>query len=138
MLRKHEKINKLSKNFHEEEKELISAGITTWERLKSLTNKQISLLTRQGRSSTMNLNRLRGIAKLVCELNIPQEEAAILIHSGITSAESLAKYSPQDLVIITGRLERKISYALEQRYDLTKASLLIKKAKEQSNRQIIN
>ncbi len=125
----------LSKNFHEEEKLLLAHGISTWFSLKSLTDRQISALVKNGRGTSRNFKRLRGIATLVCDLNLSQANAALLMHAGIASITALASLTPQELIQKTGRLERQLRTGREPVLDLTKAHSWIQKAK---NRQIQN
>ena len=125
----------LPKNFHEEEKQLLSKGINTWLSLKSLKDEEFSALALSGRSTTRNLKRLRGIATLICEINLTQADAALLLHSGISSVEALAKLTPQELIHKTGRLERQLNTGRKPIVNLTIANSWIQKAK---NRQILN
>jgi len=120
----------LSSNFREEEKQLISEEITTWHSLRNLSNQKISHLVQNGRSTYLNLQRLRGIAYLVDELSLTQENAALLIHAGISSASALANLTPQELIKRTGRLERQLYRCKKPTIDLKKASTWIKKAQK--------
>ena len=56
----------LPQSFRQEQIDLAQAGINSWEALRDLDDRQLSRLVRSGRSSPRNLNRLRGIATLVC------------------------------------------------------------------------
>ena len=134
-MKNNELLKNLSRNFHEEEKQLLSKGINTWLSLTRLKDEEISALVRNGRSTTLNLKRLRGIAKLVCELNISQADAALLMHAGISSVNALANLTPQELIQKTGRLERQLNTGREPIVNLAIANNWIKKAR---NRQIMN
>ncbi len=130
-----ESIFHLSKNFKDEEKDLKASGRTTWLAAKSLKDQEIDLLVRKGRSTYRNLKKIRGIAEIVCELGLPPEDAALLIHSGLSSIESVARATPQQVVLQTGRLIRQLNSNPRSLVDLAKAKLWIQKAKA---RQIVN
>ena len=83
-----QKIGDLPRHFKEEKKSLDELNISTWYKLKDLTNQEIELILKNGFSSRINLEKLRNIALLIYELNIPQHEASILIHSGISTIEA--------------------------------------------------
>ena len=123
------RLNHPPKHFEKEIKVLNSIGIDSWKRLKDLTDINLYKLVSRYNCSVNNLKKLRGVASLICELNIPQEEAALLIHSGIGSCSALAKYTPHELVNRAGRLERKLMTGRDPLINLRKASQLIDKAK---------
>ncbi len=120
---------KLSNNFRNEEKELHSLGIITWKSIMGLEDSQINQLAKNTLCTTRNLNRLRCIAMLICEMNISQKESALLIHSGICSVKALGNLTPQELINKTGRFERILKTGREPIIDLKKANNLIKQAK---------
>ena len=128
-------IRGLPNNLKEEGKELLAAGVNTWEELSLLHDKDISKLVRAGRSTPQNLKRLRGIANLICELDIAQEEAALLMHAGFASVKALANSTPQKLMQHTGRLERQLNSGRRPMVDLEKANSWIELAK---SRQKVN
>tara|TARA_B100001250_G_C19031676_1_gene457749 strand:+ start:90 stop:326 length:237 start_codon:yes stop_codon:yes gene_type:complete len=74
--------------------------------------------------------RLRCIAYFICTLGIELNEAALLMHSGMISSESIARLTPQELVKKTGRFERILNTGRIPLIDLTKAHFLIEKAKK--------
>ena len=123
-------LNQLSRNFAHEKEDLHSRGIKTWEELQKISDSEISTLTREGRSSSRNLRRIRGIASLVCKLSIEPHEAALLIHSGISSISALINSSPQDVVLKTGRLRRQLKSDLTNSIDLVKANEWIQRARD--------
>ena len=125
----------LPKNFNEEKKILLSLGINSWTNLKDITNNNIFAITRNSLANERNLKRLRCIAMFICELDVSQQEAAILMHSGISSIKALASLTPQELFTKTGRLERLLNTGRKPALDLKKANFLIQAAK---NRQINN
>lgn len=128
-------INSLPNHFLEEKNALQSAGVTSWEDLRSLEDKLLLELVSNGRSSLRNLKKIRGIAKLICALNVSTEEAALLLHSGLSSMESIARSSPTQLIQQIGRLERQLNTNRNPIIDLAKAKDLIKQARK---RQIFN
>ncbi len=125
-----DKIGVLPQNFLQEKKELFSEGITTWEELMKLEDKKLFHIVQKGLSTTRNLNRLRGMARLISELRISSQEAAILMHTGIASIEALASITPEELMKQAGRLERKLKSGRKPVIDLIKANCLIQSAKK--------
>ena len=123
------KIENLPTNFRDEQKQLFAAGITTWIDLKKLEDKKINQLVNQGRSTTPNLRRLRGIAELVCEIELSPQDASLLMHSGLATISSLSTATPQEIVTKTGRLERRLKNCRNHLVDLAKANDWITKAR---------
>tara|TARA_Y100001968_G_scaffold306959_1_gene324291 strand:+ start:671 stop:1069 length:399 start_codon:yes stop_codon:yes gene_type:complete len=121
------------KNFDDEKKILIKEKIFSWNSLMVIKDKDIYSLITGSRATERNLKRLRCIARLICEIDVSQENAALLMHSGIPSAKALLSLTPQELILKTGRLERILRTSRNPVVDLKKASLWIKKAKEANN-----
>lgn len=119
----------LPQSFRDEQRELGQAGIHTWGALQQLSDQQLSQLCRSGRASARNLKRLRGMADLVCCLDLQQEDAALLMHAGIATVAALAAASPQDVVTRTGRLERQLRSGRPPVVDLAVALRWIRAAK---------
>ncbi len=128
-------ITGLPTNFSTEEKQLLSKGIKSWSSLKCLTDEEIISLVKTGLGTIKNFNRLRGIATLICEMDISLGDASLLLHAGISSVNALAILTPQELINKTGRLERQLQTGRRPFFDLVKANHLIKKARK---RQILN
>ena len=126
-------IKELPEHFKIEEKALAKTGIKTWEKLMMIEDIEINKLAYTNKCSVINLTKLRGIAKLICELSIPIEKAALLIHSGISSSIALARYTPQELINRTNRLERILSTGRAPLLNVKDANKLISLAR---NRQI--
>tara|TARA_B100001250_G_C19523504_1_gene667028 strand:- start:269 stop:652 length:384 start_codon:yes stop_codon:yes gene_type:complete len=124
---------KLSKNFHNEEKELNALGINTWESIMNIGDSQINDLVKNTLCTTRNLMRLRCIAMLICELSISQEESALLMHSGISSIKALRDLTPHELLRRTGRFERIMQIRRKPIINLEKANCLIKEARTRQN-----
>ena len=118
----------LPQSFRDEERELQQAGIHTWGALQQLNDRQLSALCRSGRASARNFKRLRGIADLVCKLELPPADAALLMHAGIATVAALAGASPQDVVTRTGRLERQLRSGRPPVVDLVVAQRWIRSA----------
>ncbi len=125
----------LPQGFKYESEQLRSIGVTDWSSLRGLSDNDINKLVQTGRSTVRNLKRLRGIATLVCELDICMADAALLMHSGIATVEAIARSSPQEIIKKTGRLERNLKSGTTQVVDITKANHWIRLAR---SRQIAN
>ena len=130
-----ENIENLPAHFKIEKKALDLHRITKWCELKDLTNEELNQIARQGFSSKNNLEKLRAIALFICELKIPMHEASILIHSGISTIDSLARSSPQSILNRTGRLERQLQTKRESIFNLVKASQIIKLAESRQKQK---
>ncbi len=121
--------SKLSKAFRKESRQLQLQGFSSWESIKELNDVEISNLIKLGCGSIRNLKCLRCIAIFICELEILQEEASLLLHSGIPSINALASLMPQELINKTARLEIILGTGRRNNVNLAKASIWIKKAK---------
>ena len=122
--------NNLPKSFYQEEKILLSNNIKTWDSLFSITDQDIHKLIYGSLGSVRNLKKLKCIAYFICTLNIELNEAALLMHSGLTSNKAISRLSPQELVLKTGRFERFLQSGRIPLIDLKKAHFLIEKAKK--------
>ena len=120
----------LPKNFYQEEKILISNNIKTWDSLLSISDEEINRMIYGSLGSVRNLKRLKCIAYFICTLNIELKEAALLMHSGLSSNKAISRLSPQELVQRTGRFERVLETGRIPLIDLKKANFLIEKAKK--------
>ena len=83
----HQFLHDLPESFRHERQDLIEAELDNWQALCQLGDLQLSQIVRKGRSSARNLHRLRGMAALVCELDIAPQDAALLMHAGIASSK---------------------------------------------------
>ena len=126
-------IQELPQSFRREQQELDRAGINRWSTIRGLTDLELSQLARSGQASARNLKRLRGMANLVCGLNLPPQDAALLMHAGIATPAALAACSPERLVRQTGRLERSIGTGRPAVVDLRVASDWIQRARQLAN-----
>nr|WP_115093642.1 DUF4332 domain-containing protein [Synechococcus sp. UW106] len=126
-------IQELPQSFRREKKELDQAGINHWSAIRDLTDLELSQLARSGQASARNLKRLRGMAHLVCGLDLPPQDAALLMHAGIATPAALAACSPERLVRQTGRLERSLRTKRPAVVDLKVAGDWIRRAKQLAN-----
>ena len=123
----------LPQSFRNERSELLEAGIDSWQSIRNLDDQALSRLARSGRASARNLHRLRGIALLVCELDIAPQDAALLMHAGIATPQALAGCTPERLVRQTGRLERNLGTGRPAVVDLRTAGIWIRRARQLQN-----
>ncbi len=121
--------NDLPGNLKPEAKELISYGVNDWLSLSKLSDEQIFNLVKNGKSTKRNLYRLRAMAVLISEIDLPQAEAALLIHSGISTARAISALTPQELFQKTGRLERNLKTGRKPLIGLQRAGELIRRSK---------
>ena len=128
-------LHALPQGFRDEQHDLEQAGITNWEQLRDLTDQQLSRLVATGRSTARNLKRLRGIADLVCCLNLAPADAALLMHAGFATVAAIASSSPQDITNRTGRLERQLGSGRAPVVDLSIAKrwILLARARQTTN-----
>ncbi len=126
-------IQELPQSFRREKQELDLAGINRWSTIRALTDLELSRLARSGQASARNLKRLRGMAHLVCGLDLPPQDAALLMHAGIATPAALAACSPARLVRQTGRLERSLGTKRPAVVDLKVAGDWIRRAKQLAN-----
>ena len=126
-------IQELPQSFRREQQELDRAGINRWSTIRGLTDLELSQLARSGQASARNLKRLRGMANLVCVLNLPPQDAALLMHAGIATPAALAACSPERLVRQTGRLARSLGTGRPAVGDLRVAREWIQRARQLAN-----
>ena len=123
-------LKNIPKSFYQEEKILLSYDIKTWDTLSSITDEEINTMINGSLGSVRNLKRLNCIAYFICSLNIELNEAALLMHSGLTSNKAISRLSPHELLQKTGRFERILQTGRVPIIDLNKAHVLIEKAKK--------
>ena len=123
-------LKNIPKSFYQEEKILLSYDIKTWDTLSSITDEEINNMINGSLGSVRNLKRLKCIAYLICSLKIELNEAALLMHSGLTSNKAISRLSPHELLQKTGRFERILQTGRVPIIDLNKAHVLIEKAKK--------
>ena len=123
-------INKLTASFKKEETHLFKKGIHTWNKIKALTDRDIFELVGEGCGTNRNFRCLRCIATFICDLDIQQDEAALLMHSGIPSVKVLATSFPEKIHDKITRLEVILGTSDTPKTSLKKISQWINKAKE--------
>lgn len=99
---------RLPSHFRAEAAVLAQAGIDSWPALAGQGDAALRQLASGGRASEQRLIKLRGQARLVVEVGLEPEEAALLLYAGIASRRGLAEASPQQLLTQLGRLERSL------------------------------
>ena len=123
-------IGVLPPNFKREVRSLKLLNILTWDDLYNLTDEDLYAIVNKYFASINNLRKLRNIGLFICALNMEQQEASILMHTGISSLEALARCSPEDLISRTGRLERQLNTSRANQFNMKKANHLIQLAKD--------
>ena len=121
--------NKLTASFKKEETLLRKKGINTWNKIKALTDRDVFELVEEGSGSIRNFRCLRCIATFICDLDIQQDEAALLMHSGIPSVKALAKSYPEAIHFKVTRLETILGTTGSPKTSLKKIRQWINKAK---------
>lgn len=101
----------LAAHARRERQALACRGITSWVALAALADGEIHGLAREAGASVTTLLRLRGQARLIRDLNLEPNEAALLLHAGVPDAAGLAGRDPQQLWVQTGRLQRRLTGA---------------------------
>lgn len=81
----------------------------------------------------MTLTRLRGLARLVSELELDPGQAALLLHAGVPDAASLASADAQRLWVLTGRLQRRLTGTAVAPPDLATLRRWIERARQARN-----
>lgn len=98
----------LPRHFFQEARVLHEAGFQSWSQLAGADTVMLRTLARQSLASESRLMRLQAQARLIVDLELPAEAAALLLHGGIPDAASLAAADPDDLLRRLQRLERSL------------------------------
>tara|TARA_B100001250_G_scaffold12481_1_gene10883 strand:+ start:171 stop:566 length:396 start_codon:yes stop_codon:yes gene_type:complete len=122
--------NKLTASFKKEETLLRKKGINTWNKIKALTDRDVFELVEEGCGSIRNFRCLRCIATFICDLDLQQDEAALLMHSGIPSVKALANSYPEAIHTKVTRLETILGTSETPKTNLKKIIQWINKAKD--------
>ena len=128
-----EQLHDLPQNLRYERDALQAAGLTTWGQVRELDEVRISRLAASGRATALNLKRVKGMADLVCALDLAPADAALLMHAGLATVAAIAGSSPQDVVNRTGRLERQLRSGRPPVVDLAVARRWIRLAQDRQN-----
>jgi predicted RecB family nuclease len=113
---------------------LRQAGIESWAALAELDDRRLRELAASGEASEARLIRLRGQARLVTQVGLAPEEAALLLHGGIASAAGLADADPQRLLLQLGRLQRRLTGTAVPPMELPRVLAWIRRARQSSGR----
>ena len=123
-------ISKLPSHYLYEKQSFQAINIDSWEQIKNLSEEEINMLIKKYHSSSKNLKALQGIARLICELDVSQPEASLLLQSGVPSSKALAKMRPDKLAQKVAKLYRILNINKAPMIDLKRAKKLIKAANE--------
>jgi len=88
----------------------------------------------RGGALERQLRKLRGQARLLVEVGLQPEEAALLLYAGIATGKGLAEASPQQLLTQLGRLERSLLGMAPPRVDAATLSRWIRQARSAASR----
>jgi predicted RecB family nuclease len=117
-----------------EQQRLRQAGIESWAALAELDDRRLRELAASGEASEARLIRLRGQARLMTQVGLAPEEAALLLHGGIASAAGLADADPQRLLLQLGRLQRRLTGTAVPPLELHRVLAWIRRARQSSGR----
>lgn len=121
-----------------ERRALEERGIASWPALAALADGEIHGLAHEAGASVTTLLRLRGQARLIRDLGLRPEEAALLLHAGVPDAASLASRDPQQLWVQAGRLQRRLTGAAVPAPSLAAVRSWIARARQQPPRRHTN
>jgi hypothetical protein len=113
---------------------LQAAAIETWPDLAALTDGDLRRLASSGRASEQRLIKLRGQARLVVQVGLEPEEAALLLYAGIATTQGLAEASHHQLLVQLGRLERSLTGMAPPRVDGITLQRWIRQARQAAAR----
>ncbi|MCS5699946.1 DUF4332 domain-containing protein [Cyanobium sp. FGCU-52] len=99
----------LPPHFRSEERALVRSGIHDWPAVAALADPMLRTLAADGSCSEARLMRLRGQARLMGDLDLAPEEAALLLHAGIADRRGLASCDPHAVHRQLGRLQRGLA-----------------------------
>jgi hypothetical protein len=117
-----------------EQARLRQDGIESWQALAQLDDGQLRQLASSGEASEARLIRLRGQARLVTQVGLEPDEAALLLHAGIAGTAGLAESDPERLLVQLGRLQRRLTGAAVPPVTLPRALEWIRRARRASGR----
>jgi hypothetical protein len=123
----------LPAHFGAEQSQLSLAGLKDWPALAAQSDLALRRLARCG-ASEQRLIKLRGQARLISELGLAPEQAALLLYAGIASSAGLAEASPQQLLRQLGRLQRSLTGSALPMPDATQVRAWIAAARRATGR----
>lgn len=124
----------LPAHFRREQQQLDAAGISSWNALAALSDASLRQLGRQGGASENRLIKLRGQARLVVEVGLKPNEAALLLYAGIADRAGLANSDPHQLQRAMGRLQRNLTGQAVPLLDLATLHRWIQQARRGTSR----
>jgi hypothetical protein len=125
---------RLASHFKAEAAVLQAAAIEAWPALAALSDADLRRLASSGRASEQRLIKLRGQARLVVQVGLEPEEAALLLYAGIASTQGLAEASHHQLLVQLGRLERSLTGMAPPRVDGVTLQRWIRQARQAAAR----
>ena len=121
----------LPMNFRHETEFLKNNNLNTWERIRNLSDLQITqLLQKKSLCTESRLKKIRAIAIFIIELNLTPHQAYLLLHSGIGSLKTLATLNPYSLKQKIGRLERRMGVRTQSNINQKLLNDWIKRSKD--------
>lgn len=117
-----------------EQRQLEAADIRSWTQLAALDDAALRRLGRSGGASEARLIKLRGQARLVVEVGLEPEEAALLLYAGIASRAGLAASDPHRLLVQMGRLQRSLTGMAVPMISLATLQTWIQRARRPASR----
>ena len=125
---------RLASHFKAEAAVLQAAAIEAWPQLAALTDADLRRLASSGRASEQRLIKLRGQARLVVQVGLEPEEAALLLYAGIADPRGLAAADPHQLHRSIGRLQRSLTGEAVPMVELATLRRWIERARQGSGR----
>ncbi|MCP9774705.1 DUF4332 domain-containing protein [Cyanobium sp. WAJ14-Wanaka] len=126
---------KLPAHFSRELKQLDQANLASWPQLAAINDADLRRLGRQGGASEARLIKLRGQARLIVEVGLEPEEAALLLYAGVATSQGLAEADAHQLLVQMGRLQRSLTGMAAPLLDLTTLRSWILRAKKRKPRR---
>ena len=118
-------------NFRHEKEFLKSNNLNNWEKIRNLSDLEISqLLQKKSLCTESRLKKIRAIAIFIIELKSTPHQAYLLMHAGIGSLKTLAKLNPHSLIQKIGRLERKMGVRTQSNINQKLLNDWIKRSKD--------
>ncbi len=121
----------LPTNFRHEKSFFIQNNLIDFEKLSNLSELDINEIQRKSPLCTFNnLKKIRAIAIFKKEIAIPPAEGYLLLHCGVGSIKSLSLFTPYELELKIGRLERNLRVKTETKITFSLLKEWIQRAKQ--------